>query len=172
MDKGPNDTSEKYLAKKNNDSTTMVLKGPFRSLAAGFLCIVRLVASNSFKTCWLACPPKNQNDLLGAAPRYTEDAMSIAFTEIGSLITRDPALRAGRPIIAGTGTCVRTIAIDNNRGLSPEEIAADRPPLSLAQVYAALAFYYTNKPEIDADIEADEKAYDEGVSSSKLPLRP
>ena len=102
--------------------------------------------------------------------RYTEVEMPV--TEIGALITRDPALRAGRPIIAGTGVCVRTIAIENNRGLSPEEIAADRPPLSLAQVYAALAFYHANKPEIDADIATEEQAYEEGVRSSGLPLRP
>jgi uncharacterized protein (DUF433 family) len=98
--------------------------------------------------------------------------MSIAFNEIGALITRDPGLRGGRPIIAGTGTSVRTIAIENNRGLSPEEIAADRPPLSLAQVYAALAFYHANKQEIDADIAAEEQAYDEGAQASRLPLRP
>lgn len=95
-----------------------------------------------------------------------------AFTEIGSLITRDPALRGGRPIIAGTGTCVRTIAIENNQGLSPEEIAAERPALAVAQVHAPLAFYHANKLEIDADIVAEEHAYDEGVRSSGLPLRP
>jgi uncharacterized protein (DUF433 family) len=95
--------------------------------------------------------------------------MSAAFTEIGALITRDPALRGGRPIIAGTGVCVRTIAIDSNRRLSPAEIAGDRPPLSLAQIHAGLAFYYANKQEIDADIAAEEQAYDEGARS--LPLR-
>ncbi len=47
--------------------------------------------------------------------------MPATFTEIGTLITRNPALRGGRPIIAGTGTCVRTIAIENNRGLSPKK---------------------------------------------------
>lgn len=93
--------------------------------------------------------------------------MAVAFTEIGSLITRDPALRGGRPIIAGTGICVRAVAIDSNSGLSPAEIASERP-LSLAQVYAGLAFYYANKPEIDADIAAEEQAYDEGVRSSSL----
>jgi uncharacterized protein (DUF433 family) len=98
--------------------------------------------------------------------------MALVFTEIGSLIKRDPALRGGRPIIAGPGTCVRTIAIENNRGLSPEEIAAERPPLSLARVFAALTFYHANKPEIDADIAAEEQAYDEGVRSSQMPLRP
>ena len=98
--------------------------------------------------------------------------MPVAFTGIGALIARDPELRGGRPIIAGTGICVRTVAIENNRGLSPEEIAADRPPLSLAKIYAGLAFYRANKMEIDADIAADEQAYDEGVRSSRLPLRP
>jgi uncharacterized protein (DUF433 family) len=98
--------------------------------------------------------------------------MPVAFIEIGALITRDPALRGDRPIIAGTGLCVRTIAIESNRGRLPEEIAADRPPLSLAQIYAALAFYHANKEEIDADIAAEEQVYEEGVRSSRLPLRP
>jgi len=43
--------------------------------------------------------------------------MGAVFTEISTLITRDPALRGGRPIIAGTGICVRTIAIQSNHGL-------------------------------------------------------
>lgn len=98
--------------------------------------------------------------------------MPTVFTEIGTLIKREPALRGGRPIIAGTGTCVRTVAVANNQGLSPEEIVADRPHLALAQVYAALAYYYANKLEIDADIAAEEQTYDEGVHSSRLPLRP
>jgi uncharacterized protein (DUF433 family) len=98
--------------------------------------------------------------------------MPVAFNEIGALITRDSTLRGGRPIISGTGVSVRTIAIENNRGLSPEEIAADRTPLSLAQIYAALAFYHANKREIDADIAAEERAYEEGVRSSRLPIRP
>jgi uncharacterized protein (DUF433 family) len=98
--------------------------------------------------------------------------MPPTFTEIGTLITRDPALRGGRPILAGTGVSVRTIAIESNRGLSPEEITSDRPPLTLAQVYAALAFYHANKQEIDTDIAAEERAYEEGLASSQLPLRP
>ncbi|MFN0101723.1 MAG: DUF433 domain-containing protein [Bryobacteraceae bacterium] len=98
--------------------------------------------------------------------------MPVAFTDIRALIARDPVLRGGRPIIAGTGVCVRTIVIENNRGISPEEIAADRPPLSLAQIYAGLAFYHANKQAIDADIAAEEQAYDEDVRRSRLPLRP
>lgn len=58
---------------------------------------------------------------------------------------------------------MRTIANDSNQGLSPEEIAADRPPLSLAQVHAALACYYANRAESDADLRAKAEAYDEAV---------
>jgi uncharacterized protein (DUF433 family) len=61
---------------------------------------------------------------------------------------------------------VRAIAIDSNSGLSPEEIASDRAGLSLAQVYAALAYYHANQAEIDADIEAEARAYDEGAAKS------
>lgn len=98
--------------------------------------------------------------------------MPATYTEIGSLISRDPALRDGRPTIAGTGICVRTIAIENNRGLSPEEIVADRPHLCLAQVHAALAFYFANRREIDSDIAAEDAAYDTAArAASRQPPR-
>lgn len=67
----------------------------------------------------------------------------------------DPRLRGGRPIIAGTGTTVRTVASHYKLGLSPEEIAAELPALTLAQVYAALAYYHLHADEIEADIRAD-----------------
>jgi uncharacterized protein (DUF433 family) len=94
--------------------------------------------------------------------------MPPTLTQIGTLIASDPALHSGRPLIAGSGVSVRAIAIDSNSGLSPEEIAADRPGLSLAQVYAALAYYHANKAAIDADIEAEARAYDEGATQSAL----
>jgi len=61
-------------------------------------------------------------------------------TEIGSLISRRPDIRGGRPCIAGTGVSVRRIAQWHNMGLIPEEIARKFGHLSLAQVHAALAF--------------------------------
>lgn len=76
-------------------------------------------------------------------------------TEIGSLISRRPDIRGGRPCIAGTGVSVRRIALWHNMGLIPEEIARKFGHLSLAQVHAALAYYYANKAEIDADLEAE-----------------
>jgi len=77
------------------------------------------------------------------------------ITEIGSLISRDPEIRAGRPCIAGTGVSVRRIAEWHGMGLIPEEIVRKFGHLSLAQVHAALAYYHANQAEIDADIETE-----------------
>jgi uncharacterized protein (DUF433 family) len=78
----------------------------------------------------------------------------IAEQTLDHMIIRNSQLRGGRPIIAGTGTTVRTIAGLYKLGLSAEDIAAELP-LTLAQIYAALAYYHLNRAEIEADIEAD-----------------
>nr|WP_232731817.1 DUF433 domain-containing protein [Oscillatoria sp. PCC 10802] len=48
--------------------------------------------------------------------------------DIGTLITRDTQLRGGRPIIAGTGTSVRRIAVLYKQGLHAEEIVSEMGP--------------------------------------------
>ena len=73
---------------------------------------------------------------------------------LDGLIVKNPELHNGRPVIAGTGTTVRAIAIMYKQGLSPEEIAGELP-LSLAQIYAALTYYHLHTDEIEADIQAD-----------------
>ena len=78
-----------------------------------------------------------------------------AVTETGSLISRRPGIRGGRPCIAGTGVSVRRVAQWHNMGLIPEEIARKFGHVSLAQVHAALAYYHANQAEIDADLETE-----------------
>jgi uncharacterized protein (DUF433 family) len=80
--------------------------------------------------------------------------MTMEATTLDELITRDPRLRNGRPVITGTATSVRAIAIMYKQGLTPEEITGELP-LNLAQVYAALAYYHLHTKEIEADIVAD-----------------
>jgi uncharacterized protein (DUF433 family) len=77
------------------------------------------------------------------------------ITDIGTLISRQPDIHGGCPIIAGTGVTVRRIAIWYKQGLSAEEIADRIGHLTLAQVYAALTYYHANREEIDADIAAE-----------------
>jgi uncharacterized protein (DUF433 family) len=78
-----------------------------------------------------------------------------AITEIGSLIDRREGVHGGRPCIAGTSVSVRRIALWHEAGLVPEEIVQKFGHLSLAQVYAALAYYHANRDEIEADLELE-----------------
>lgn len=53
-----------------------------------------------------------------------------------------------------SNTKVREIALDViAQGLSPKEIHLNHPHLSLAQIHAALTYYYDHKAELDAEIE-------------------
>lgn len=46
------------------------------------------------------------------------------------------------------------------QGITPEQMVDNWGYLSLAQVYAALAYYYANKEEIESILTADEAEYD------------
>jgi len=80
--------------------------------------------------------------------------------DIGSLITRTPGIQGGCPRIAGTGVTVKRIAGWHRMGMAPEEIAVQYGHLSLAQVHAALAYYYMHRAEIDADLAEELAEYD------------
>lgn len=80
--------------------------------------------------------------------------------EIGSLITRTPEIKGGCSRIAGTGVTVKRIAGWHRMGMEPEQIAAQCGHLTLAQVHAALSYYYANRAEIDADLDDESAEYD------------
>ena len=70
-----------------------------------------------------------------------------------NLITTNPKVRNGRPCIAGTGLEVSVIAIAHIvHQRTADEIASDYA-ISLAQVYAALSYYYANRASMDAMIQ-------------------
>jgi uncharacterized protein (DUF433 family) len=77
--------------------------------------------------------------------------------DIGTLISRRPEIRGGRPCIAGTGVSVFRVAIWHQMGMSAEEIMQKYGHLSMAQVYAAITYYYANQAEIDACIAEDDR---------------
>jgi uncharacterized protein (DUF433 family) len=64
----------------------------------------------------------------------------------------------GKPRIAGHRICVQDIVLAHQRqGMSPDEIVSAYPTITLADVYAALAYYHDHQADIDAQIrEADE----------------
>jgi uncharacterized protein (DUF433 family) len=71
-------------------------------------------------------------------------------------IVKTPGTCGGKPRIAGQRIRVQDIVLWNEEGRSPEEIAGEFPPISLADIHAALAYYFDHRSEIDADIQADE----------------
>ena len=55
-------------------------------------------------------------------------------------ITRNPAICAGEPVIAGTRISVRTLLASLAEGMSTDEILLDFPTLSREAVHAVIAF--------------------------------
>lgn len=67
-----------------------------------------------------------------------------------------PGVAGGKPRIAGHRITVQDIAVWHERlGLDADEIATEYG-LSLADVYAALAYYYDHRAEIDRAIREDD----------------
>ena len=75
-------------------------------------------------------------------------------------------------MIAGTGTSVRQIVTLYRQGYSADEIAMDKSYLTLAQIHAALAYYYANQPTIEADMAAEAAEYDRLMSLHQEVLPP
>ena len=76
----------------------------------------------------------------------------------------------GKPRITGHRITVQNVVIWHERmGLSADEIASNYG-LSLADVYAALAYYYDHRQEIDETILADESYVAELRSRTKSKL--
>lgn len=95
----------------------------------------------------------------------------MAATDIGTLIVQSPGIHDSRPIIAGTGVTVRRIVIWYKLGATPEEITERIGHISLAQVYAALAYYHVNRDAVEADIATEEAAYKRLMDDSRLASR-
>ena len=66
-----------------------------------------------------------------------------------------PDTCSGHPRVSGTRIRVANVVLWTEQGKSPEEIAAAYPQLTLADVHAALAFYFDNRGEMDTLIRAD-----------------
>lgn len=63
----------------------------------------------------------------------------------------------GKPCIAGRRIAVEHVAVWHERlGISADEIAGEYN-LELADVYAALAYYFAHREEIDESIREDEE---------------
>ncbi len=92
-------------------------------------------------------------------------------TEIGTLLVRSPDVCGGRLRINGTRMTVNQLVVWYKQGYAPEEIADQYSHLTLAQVYAALAYYHANREEIEADLAAEKIEADRLEQEHQQPLR-
>jgi uncharacterized protein (DUF433 family) len=76
-------------------------------------------------------------------------------------IVSDPAIRGGRPSLAGRTVTVSDLVARYLRwGMTPEELAVQFN-LTLGQVHAALAYYYLHQKAIDDELRRDQDLADQ-----------
>jgi uncharacterized protein (DUF433 family) len=74
----------------------------------------------------------------------------------GDRISRTPGVCGGRACIAGHRVRVLDIVVwHEHQGMSPDEIVAQVPTLTLAEVHAALAYYFDHMDEIREEMRAE-----------------
>ena len=90
---------------------------------------------------------------------YTESRDRRLTTSLATQIELDDR---GVAWIAGTRVKVAEVVLDKIAyGSSPEEIHFQHPNLPLAQIYAALTYYYENQDRVDEQILSGLKESDE-----------
>ena len=73
-----------------------------------------------------------------------------------------PGYCGGHPHILGHRIKVKHVAVwHEQQGMSPAEIVEAYPTIRLAQVHAALAYFYDHRAEIEAEMAEEDKMYEE-----------
>jgi uncharacterized protein (DUF433 family) len=84
---------------------------------------------------------------------------------------RSSAIHGQKACVAGTRISVADVYVWHElMGKSPDQIVAEHPFLTLAQVHSALAYYYDHADEIRAQVKAgrDEAKRIQAANPSKL----
>ncbi len=87
--------------------------------------------------------------------------------DIGTLIEARPGVCGGSPVLKGTRMPVKAIAAYYKLGWGPETIIEQFPHLDVAAVYAAFSYYFANTESVEADLEEDRIAEEEGAAEER-----
>ena len=93
--------------------------------------------------------------------------MASVTTPVPSLIHLD---EQGRARIQGTRFKVIHLARDKRGGLDVDAIQEAYPHLTLAQIHAALSYYYAHQEELDAQIDRDDQEREAFAASHANPV--
>lgn len=87
-------------------------------------------------------------------------------------VTKTPGVCGGRACLAGHRIRVADVVVwHERRGYSPDEIVAMFPGVTLADVHAALAYYFDHREEIDDDLKNDESVSQQAALTKPSKLR-
>lgn len=90
---------------------------------------------------------------------------------LAELIVRSPGVCGGQARIAGTRITVKHVFIwVEQMQMTPAQVVAEYPHLTMAQVHAALAYYWSHQAEIHQEIDHEEKLVAE-LKARALPSR-
>ena len=78
-----------------------------------------------------------------------------AVTELGSLLVSRPGYRQGWPCLRGTGIPVHAVAAAYMNGLTAERLCEENPHLDPSLFYAALAYYFANREQVEQELESE-----------------
>ncbi len=93
------------------------------------------------------------------------------FPVVTEYIGVRPGSCGGKPHILGHRIKVKHVAVwHEQQGMTPTEIVATYPTITLAQVHAALAYYYDHRDEIRAEIE-EERRFVEEMKANTPPSK-
>ena len=99
-------------------------------------------------------------DTLGRSPVIREHIVST------------PETCGGKLRISGTRIRVKDVVIWHDcQGMAPAEIVSKWPHLTLASIYAALAYYHDHREEMNGEIAADQTWYEEQKAKNPSSCR-
>jgi uncharacterized protein (DUF433 family) len=84
--------------------------------------------------------------------------MATAAKVVYSHITKQPDVRGGKACIDDTRIAVADVAVLLEQALGDRQIVECYPSLNLAQVHAAISYYYENREELQKDLAEDDDA--------------
>jgi uncharacterized protein (DUF433 family) len=84
--------------------------------------------------------------------------MATAAKVVYSHITKQPDVRGGKACIDDTRIAVADVAVLLEQALGDRQIVEWYPSLNLAQVHAAISYYYENREELQKDLAEDDDA--------------
>ena len=87
-------------------------------------------------------------------------------------IVRIEGHQGGEPMVRSAHVTVRTIVEQSRIGTTPAEFVKDHPPMTLAEFYDALSYYYDHTDEIEQIIAENNATLTEAIELSKRLAKP